>query len=323
MHAVDPQDYLAVRLRQGERDLDLQRADLRGADLSDLDLSGLDLSGADLSGARLLRTDLSDTLLYGADLTDTVLASANLRRADLTEAQAERAAFSGADLTDANLFSVDLTDGSLAKADLSGAELRCAKLVGCNLSGATLHHAHLDGADLEDAKLCEASLGGSSWRGCSIRGADFRGVTGAHTAQWIGVQHISRADFEGAMLVRRHILDELFLDEFKDRFPAVYWLWWVSSDCGRSLARWGAWTMVITIAYAMAYTFVGLGWGENVTWFSPLYFSIVTLTTLGYGDVLPINAAGQALAVSQAIVGYVMLGGLISILSNKLARRAD
>ena len=113
------------------------------------------------------------------------------------------------------------------------------------------------------------------------------------------------------------------LDEFKGRFPAVYWLWWVSSDCGRSLARWGAWTLVITIAYAVAYTFVGLDWGGDVTWFSPLYFSVVTLTTLGYGDVLPINAAGQALAVSQAIVGYVMLGGLISILSNKLARRAD
>lgn len=323
MYALRPDLNLAARLRAGEGGLDLRQADLSGADLTDLDLSGRDLSEADLSGARLLRADLSGAILYGANLCDAVLAGAVLRGADLTEAKAERAAFSGADLTDATLFSIDLRGGSLAKADLSGAELRCARLVEVNLNGAKLAHVELDGSDLGEATLVDAELTGSSWRGASVRGADFRGVSGGHEAHWIGVRHVSRADFEGAMLVRRHILDVIYLDEFKGRFPMMYWLWWLTSDCGRSLPRWGALTFVITMAYAVAYASVGMGWGEDATWFSPFYFSIVTLTTLGYGDVLPVNAAGQALAVSQAIVGYVMLGGLISIMSNKLARRAD
>ena len=54
-----------------------------------------------------------------------------------------------------------------------------------------------------------------------------------------------------------------------------------------------------------------------------LYFSLVTLTTLGYGDILPVSVAAQMLVVLEVSIGYVMLGGFISILSNKLARRAD
>jgi voltage-gated potassium channel Kch len=50
---------------------------------------------------------------------------------------------------------------------------------------------------------------------------------------------------------------------------------------------------------------------------------LVTLTTLGYGDVVPTSLAAQMLAVLEALLGYVGLGGLLSILANKMARRAD
>jgi voltage-gated potassium channel Kch len=50
---------------------------------------------------------------------------------------------------------------------------------------------------------------------------------------------------------------------------------------------------------------------------------VVTLTTLGYGDVIPASAGGQVIAMVEVVTGYVMLGGLLSILSNKMARRGD
>ena len=53
------------------------------------------------------------------------------------------------------------------------------------------------------------------------------------------------------------------------------------------------------------------------------YFSVVTLTTLGYGDVTPNSLGGQVVAMAAVITGYFMLGGLLSILSNKMARRGD
>jgi hypothetical protein len=53
-----------------------------------------------------------------------------------------------------------------------------------------------------------------------------------------------------------------------------------------------------------------------------LYFSFVTFTTLGFGDITPIKWYAQIIVTIEVILGYGMLGGLISILANKLARRS-
>jgi hypothetical protein len=55
---------------------------------------------------------------------------------------------------------------------------------------------------------------------------------------------------------------------------------------------------------------------------SAFYFSIVTFTTLGFGDVVAVNLFARFLVTFEVILGYVMLGGLISIFANKLARRS-
>ena len=49
----------------------------------------------------------------------------------------------------------------------------------------------------------------------------------------------------------------------------------------------------------------------------------MTLTSLGYGDIVPTSSLGQLLVMLEVCVGYMMLGGLISILANKMARRAE
>ena len=43
-----------------------------------------------------------------------------------------------------------------------------------------------------------------------------------------------------------------------------------------------------------------------------IYFSTVTFTTLGYGDYVPANSAGRALAAAESLIGYVFLGLLIA-----------
>ena len=103
----------------------------------------------------------------------------------------------------------------------------------------------------------------------------------------------------------------------------MYRLWAASSDCGRSFLRWGLWTIVLAGLFAGLYTQVRIDYGEHETALSPIYFSVVTLTTLGYGDVLPASAAAQVVAMIEVGIGYVMLGGLLSIFSNKMARRAE
>ncbi len=78
----------------------------------------------------------------------------------------------------------------------------------------------------------------------------------------------------------------------------------------------------MALIYAYLYTLVDIDWGDYETPLSPVYYSVVTFTTLGYGDVLPGSVGAQVMAMSEVVLGYFSLGGMMSILSDKMARRA-
>ena len=87
---------------------------------------------------------------------------------------------------------------------------------------------------------------------------------------------------------------------------------------------WAFWCVIAALMFGLAYwhwNLLNLE-GSARTGFTPFYFSIVTFTTLGFGDVKPSCLAGEILVTLEVILGYIGLGGLISILSNKVARRA-
>jgi hypothetical protein len=56
------------------------------------------------------------------------------------------------------------------------------------------------------------------------------------------------------------------------------------------------------------------------TLFRAFCFSAVMFTSLGFSDMTPATNFGHAIVVTLVVVGYAMLGALISILANKLAR---
>ena len=53
-----------------------------------------------------------------------------------------------------------------------------------------------------------------------------------------------------------------------------------------------------------------------------IYYSVVTFTTLGFGDIVPKTPAAAWWVMTEVILGYIMLGGLISIFATKLSRRS-
>jgi hypothetical protein len=54
---------------------------------------------------------------------------------------------------------------------------------------------------------------------------------------------------------------------------------------------------------------LGIGSGQEVT---VLYFSFCTLTTLGYGDIVPVSPMARALATLEAITGQLFLAVLVA-----------
>jgi len=84
--------------------------------------------------------------------------------------------------------------------------------------------------------------------------------------------------------------------------------------------------LLLGVLWAVAYTLVELNWPNSFTGFEVgtgahwdsewLYFSFVTMTTLGYGDIAPVSAIARMLAYMQAIFGQfyiaVLVAGLVS-----------
>jgi hypothetical protein len=125
----------------------------------------------------------------------------------------------------------------------------------------------------------------------------------------------------------------------------LFFLWWLFADYGRSFLRWALWSLGIAFLFGLLYTpcfdILPDWWidlcnkigpqfeqtskafsGQPPGFWSSLYFSIVTFTTLGFGDIVAANITARILVTIEVILGYIMLGGLISILANKLARRS-
>jgi len=333
---ISREDALEIlhRLRLGEsvppellnfRGVSLPGEDLSGLDLFGADFSEADLAGADLTGARLFKAHLVKTVLIGAKLHKADLTGCDLSGANLEDAHACEIGLGMAVLRGARLFSCDLSRGTLTKANLENADLRCANLRGARMREAEIVGADLTGASLYGINLSLSNLEGSIFNNADMREARLRSVTNFEKAEWIGVD-IRDINFSGAYRLRRFIVDQNYLYEFKNvnaysRF--VYWIWLISSDCGRSLFRWCICIAGLSVVFAWVYTLVGIDYGENPNWIAPIYYSVVTLSTLGYGDILPVTPLARLVALVEVMTGYVMLGGLLSIFANKMARRGE
>jgi len=125
-------------------------------------------------------------------------------------------------------------------------------------------------------------------------------------------------------IVKRMTQDAWYLDDFKKQHPRVYFIWWLFADCGKSILRWAAWSLGIAIFFAILFMIIGQSAFEfrHHTWFSFFYYSIATFTTLGFGDITPTKWFTEIFVTIEVILGYIMLGGLISIFAVKLARRS-
>jgi len=78
----------------------------------------------------------------------------------------------------------------------------------------------------------------------------------------------------------------------------------------------GAVYIVLIFVFSIAYYFIG----ETNKTLIPIdswYFSVVTITTLGYGDILPDDCVAKVLSGIQAICGVALIGLYLNAISEK------
>ena len=266
----------------------------------------LDLRKIDLSmqkGAYLAFTNFENVDLSNSELNYTLIHCACFNKVILQNANLEGVNLRGTDLKNANLRVTNLKDAELAFADLSGADLSFADLTGANLMKANLKGARLYQANFDKVFIGDIKYDNST----SCRG-------------------IRLASCHGSASFKRFAQDQDFIEEFEQQHKIIYWLWKISCNCGRSLILWASWSALLAIVFGFIYFCLGehsfhlqkLNWS---LW-TMIYYSIVTFTTLGFGDIYPKTTEASIWIVIEVILGYIMLGGLISIFATKLARRS-
>lgn len=280
------------------------------------DLRGIDLRGLNLSGVRLV----------GATMNEAMLNGAKLKGADLSGACLDEAIFNEADLRQTQLGMTSLIDAALIETDLRGANLMWskllrAKLIRTDLRGAWLTRADLTEAEVRDSDLRNAKLLSTNFNNTFVHNLRFNSA--------MSCRGIRVATCYGSPRFKRFAQDQDYLEELRESRIGkwIYWPWLILANCGRSIWQWAIWSTILMLSFAFVY-FFHLGECFKVlhlqewSFRTALYYSVVTFTTLGFGDVVPTDYPAPYWIMAEVIIGYIMLGGLISIFATKFARRA-
>ncbi len=86
--------------------------------------------------------------------------------------------------------------------------------------------------------------------------------------------------------------------------------------------------LIIGVLFARLYEIVYLfnadafSLDETINLYSLIYFSFVTLLTLGYGDIVPVSIAARSLAILEGVIGQLYIVILISSLVSEFSALA-
>ncbi|OUS28627.1 potassium transporter Kef [Gammaproteobacteria bacterium 45_16_T64] len=274
--------------------------------------------------------------------TQTPMNNFSLARADLQGVNlVNRGAKQGYSLTNSDLYRANLEKAHLFMIDLSGSSLMKANLVDANL-----HYANLDGCNLLGVNLKGAKVEHVNWGTHITQELQARKAEGLEnrldlyqqaeeiyrhlrqTAEYQGLFELAGHFFQKEMTMRRKQMPKISTSRCISKLVDIF------CGYGERPLRVIMFSVSLIVLFATLYFFAGLsfsgeslgfdssiGFWENVKVFlGALYFSVVTFTTLGYGDVAPVGGLARALAATEAFLGSFTLALFVVVFVKKMTR---
>lgn len=338
---------------------DLSKAGLFGADLSEANFKESDLSGASLMQAELSGTDLKDADLSEATLVSANISEANLRGADLSEANCRGVVFSGVDLRDATFNAAcDSNQGpndsspTLKDAQFEdGSDLR-----GTDFSGAKLYQTAFRDVRINDDTIFGIE-DGNRGRACrydydpnaTVSIDDDTDRLRAAAWTYRRLESLFDANAMDQRARNAHIRkEEAQRSQAKDSWSESRIGWFrdylvptVSYHLhrhGESVSRLLGASAILIFVCGLLYSVTGVARENPDTTFNlavnelnslptvgidllnGLYFSIITFSTIGYGDYYPSSPVSQLLVGIESLAGAVFIALFVFVLGRRVAR---
>ena len=241
--------------------------------------------------------------------------------------------FYRADLRGAHLFNIVLSDGSLMKADLREANLHCAKLEGTNLLGIKLADAKLDNLNI-GGKLHQEKLASEHLK----RGEKDQAHDNFEQSEEIYRQLRKCAEDQGLFNLSGRFS---YRERIMHRNLIPRWTFkWIFSNMMDLLCGYGekpentiTFSILLIFTCALGYFMFGVNYYDQVlkfdpsaalsenltTFFMATYYSVVTFTTLGYGDITPFGIT-RFIAVIEAFLGSFTIALFVVVFVKRMSR---
>lgn len=273
-------------------------------------------------------------MLHGIFLKNANLENLNLVKPgsrlgfDLTGADLYRANLRGA-----HLFNTVLIRASLMKADLSNANIHCAHLEECNLLGVNLCDTKIEHIKIGHSLLQEMSAKALEKQGEHKQAKDlyeqaeeiYRNLR--KTSEHQGLFTLSGPYLRKELTMRRFQEARYSMNRFSSKIVDLF------CGYGEDPLRVVLFSCLLILFSTFFYYFLGLRFAgefhvfsmqqsleQNIIFFFEcLYYSVVTFTTLGYGDFIPVGFS-RLVAAFEAFTGSFTLALFVVVFVKKMTR---
>lgn len=262
---------------------------LVGADFTNTDIRNTDFSGADLRKSSLADSTANNASFAGANMEDTIITDTDLRGADLTDARLDQATLSSSRIDQDTTFGDEVIYESDLRETDHAAERRDL------LEAATRTYRTLEDLAQENTFYGQAS-------GYYRKSKDIRRQYNWTSENYVSafLAELSRW-FTGygnrPLRVIYTSLGVILLWGFL--YPAVGALRHTNQSVVYTLTTGGSLSLEYIIHVII----------------KSVFFSAVTFTTLGYGNIYPVGTSGEYLASIEALLGSVLMALLVGVLT--------